>query len=159
LAGGSRGSESDDARRLDGGSRAKQNDPLERMRLLERTISASVPAFFEVGQALIEINELELYRMLGYTTFAAYTHGRLGTSRGYAYRKMSAARILGILRDAGVDRLPSNEAQTRELAPLIGEPEALRGAWLAALKGSAAGDVTAAGIRAAVTRCRTRRAA
>jgi hypothetical protein len=151
LASSGKRNRADDDRRAQAAG-VQTDEALERLRLLERTVGADAPAFFEVGQALIQINEERLYRLLRYATFAEYIDRRVAASRGYAYRMMSAARIVGILRGAGVERLPSNEAQARELAPLIADPFALCRVWLGVVMEGAPGEVTAAKIRSAVAR-------
>jgi hypothetical protein len=84
---------------------------------------------------LLVINERRLYRLSGYGSFAQYADRRWGMSRAYAYRKIGAARVVDMLREAKVEHLPANEAQARELAPLADDREAVRDAWLAAVSG------------------------
>ena len=43
--------------------------------------------------------------------------------------EVGAGRVLDALRSTNVERLPANEAQARELAPLLDEPERLQEAW------------------------------
>ena len=76
------------------------------LRRLERTIGARTQTFVDVGQALHVVNEQRLYRILGYPSFADYLKRRWGMSRGYAYRKMAAARVVETLSSAGRAAFP-----------------------------------------------------
>lgn len=131
-----------------------QSDAVERLTALEATIADGSSPFYEVGRALLVINEERLYRLFQYATFAEYVGRRWGISRGQAYRKMGAARVVGILREAGVERLPANEGQARELAPLVNDPRALLEAWLAATASVDADGLSAAAIRTEVKHLR-----
>jgi len=124
----------------------------ERLAVLERAIKTDSRGYREVGGALGEINAQRLYRIVGFQTFEIYVAQRWQMSRGYAYRKMSAARVVEILGEAGAARLPENEAQARELAVLSEDPDVLRNVWEAIVRGSAGKRITASSIRCAVER-------
>jgi hypothetical protein len=118
---------------------------------LERTIAGGSRRFAEVGEALAALNRNRLYRLRGYDTFADYVVGRGVMSVSQAYRTMGAARVGAMLREAGAGRVPANEAQARELTPLMREPTVVREAWLRVLSGGE-GPVTAAVIRSVAER-------
>jgi hypothetical protein len=120
-----------------------------RLAELEDTIDRGLRTFLQVGRALVEIRERRLYRSAGHATFADYTKQRWGMSRGHAYRTIDAARVVGILQEASVEPLPVNEAQARELARLMSEPDALRKAWLDVVS-PGAGGISARAVRSAV---------
>ena len=86
----------------------------------EAVIERGLATFVEVGEALLAIREQRLY--LGeYTTFEAYCQDRWGWTRQRAHQQIQAAQVAGALSTT-VD----NEAQARELAPLIDDPEAMQ---------------------------------
>jgi hypothetical protein len=119
-----------------------------RLAELEGIISRGLASFGEVGQALLEIRERRLYRAT-HPTFEAYCRERWGWSKTHANRQIQAAELAGALTPIGV--IPPNEAQARELAPLLSQgPEAVRAAWVAATATNAA--PTAANVRAVVQR-------
>ena len=91
---------------------------------LEGIIERGLETFVEVGHALMEIRERRLYKP-AYATFDAYLKGRWRTlsSRSYASRLIAAARVVDVLP---VGNTPPNEAQARELVPLLSEPDKLR---------------------------------
>ena len=91
---------------------------LERRAALEATVDAGLASFVEVGLALTEIRDSRLYRD-EHGTFEAYCETRYGFSARRGQQLMRAAEIGTIVR-------VSNEAQARELAPLLGDPRQLR---------------------------------
>jgi len=66
---------------------------LTRKAELEAQIADNLTAFFTVGRALKEIQELRLYRN-EYPTFDDYCADKLDISRGYAYRQIGAATVI-----------------------------------------------------------------
>ena len=124
---------------------------MEHLEQLERAVAGGSRRFPAVGDAMAALNRNGLYRLRGYATFADYVVGRWNMSVSQAYREIGAARVVALLRDAGASRVPANEAQARELTPLMREPAAVREAWLRALS-AAVGPVTAAAVRSAAER-------
>jgi hypothetical protein len=88
---------------------------------LEARIERGLRTFIEVGSALLEIRDRRLYRETGYTEFDAYCRERWGFSRQHAHRQIEAAEVAGLLSPNGDG--PGNEAQARELVPLLREDE------------------------------------
>lgn len=111
---------------------------------LEDTIERGAKAFGEVAAALLEIRDLKLYRH-SHATFEAYCRERWGFAKSQAYRLLEAGEVIGVLSPIG--DIPANEAQARELAPLLDEPEVLADAWEEA---QSDGVPTAAKVKAAV---------
>jgi hypothetical protein len=111
----------------------------------EDTIARGLKTFTEVGGALASIRDRRLYRT-SHATFEDYCRDRWGLSSRHANRTIEAAKVAGILGPIGP--VPANEAQARELAPLLGDPAALRETWQRAVE-SAAGRPTAADVAAA----------
>jgi hypothetical protein len=115
---------------------------------LERIIGHGLGTFVEVGRALLEIQHRRLYLQAGYRTFAVYTSERWDLSESHAYRQIEAAKVIDVLSPTGESLLPANEAQARELAPLVGDPDTIRAVWSEI---AASGErVTARAIRAKV---------
>lgn len=81
---------------------------------------AKVVALFERGA----------HTALGYSSWGTYLETEFGKHRRTAYRLLDAGRVVSALSDQLVTgALPANEAQARELAPLLDAPEQLREAW------------------------------
>jgi hypothetical protein len=129
---------------------------------LETVIEDGLQTFVDVGLALMEVRDRRLYRESGYPTFEKYCVGRWNFKRHYAHRLIDSAMTMKALVGSGLDdnmlpigNAPSNEAQTRELAPLAkSEPEAARAVWREVVdEAETTGEpVTAAKVRAAVQR-------
>lgn len=110
----------------------------------ERTIEGGLKTFVEVGRALTAIRDDRLYRA-EYASFEAYCDERWALTARHVNRLIEAAEVKSITGPIG----PANEAQARELAPLLDKPDALRGAWSEAhQRGN--GRPTAATIREVV---------
>ena len=107
---------------------------------LEAIIEAGLATFVEVGTALAEISDQRLYRAT-HDTFEAYVADRFGISRSSAYRKIEAARVVGVVSPTG--DIP-NERQARELAGL--NDDDTRAAWERAIADTA-GRPTAGAVR------------
>lgn len=119
---------------------------------LEAVIERGLKTFVEVGQALMEIRDNDLYKET-HTTFEGYCRERWGFARRTAYHYIDAAKIGQIIAGDqnvphGAHSLPENERQVRELKPLMDDPEEVRELW-AALN-STSGKPTARDIRLAV---------
>lgn len=104
----------------------------EKMKLaeLERRIVQDFGAFFRVGQALAEINDLKLYRE-SHKTFETYCKDLWDMARGTAYRYIAAAEVVEnvskLETNEVIDILPVNEAQVRPLTKL--KPEQQVAVW------------------------------
>jgi hypothetical protein len=113
---------------------------------LELVIERGLGTFVEVGRALLEIQERRLYRGAGHRTFADYVAKRWDLSSAYAYRQIEASKVIDILSPTGGTPLPANEAQARELTPLVDDPEAVRAVWTETVQ-EGEGRITARAIR------------
>jgi hypothetical protein len=122
-------------------------DSAESSRLTEceTVIERGLSTFMEVGAALQEIRDKRLYRAT-HDRFADYTRERWGLSVRYANRQIEAAKVAEKLGPIG----PKNEAQARELAPLLDDPDRMRQAAELARASALGGQPTAAGYREAV---------
>lgn len=112
---------------------------------LEETVKVGLKTFAEVGMALLEIRDHRLYRST-HGTFAEYCKAAFGFSRQRGQQLMQAAEV------ATVVDIP-NEAQARELVPLLDDPPALREALAEAGED---GTPTAPKVRAAVAKRKPR---
>lgn len=120
----------------------------------EAVIERSRVAFVEAGAALRDILGHRLYREKGHHTFEDYCRVRWGFSRAEAYRKMDAANVSRLVSPIGDIAPPANEAQARELVPLLRtDPERIPKVWqqVREAKGDA---VTAGDVREAVRNLR-----
>jgi hypothetical protein len=109
----------------------KDKQELER---LEGVIRKNFGAFYEVGRALIEIRDNELYLMKEggkYQTFEAYCKGAWDMSKGHAYRLIDSANVIDAVSPIG-DIKPTTESQARPLARL--DPDQQCEAWQKAFR-------------------------
>lgn len=121
-----------------------------RLRSLERTIHLGLGTFMEVGIALREIRDTQLYRE-SHSTFEEYVNGVLSLSRTHAYKLIDSALVVRDLSSIeDIPRLPTNEAQARELIRLK-TPEERATAWLQVLETAGAEPLTAKRIRESVS--------
>jgi phage N-6-adenine-methyltransferase len=118
-----------------------------RLEELEALIERGLRTFVEVGAALMEIRDSRLYRET-HATFDAYCRSRWGMSRRHANRLVKSVEVAAALGPVG--RIPENEAQARELAPLLDQPDRLRHTWAKIVELHQ--RPTAAQIRAVVAR-------
>ena len=100
---------------------------------LEGVIAENLHGVFRVGRALVEIRNGKLYRV-DYATFEDYCRNIWDLGRPRAYQLMDGSEVfdhLSTIVDKQVspigDILPTNEAQTRPLAPL--PPETQTEVW------------------------------
>lgn len=122
----------------------------------ETVITAGIGSYVEVGTALREIRDGELFRDR-FVSFGEYVERMWGLSqsRGYQYidAALVASEVSTIVESAPDDSplrstpIPANEGQARELVPFKGQPEVAAEVLRAAEE---AGPVTAAKIREAV---------
>ncbi|HXH35235.1 MAG TPA: DNA N-6-adenine-methyltransferase [Plantibacter sp.] len=92
----------------------------------EAIVERGRQTFVEVGNALMQIRDGRLYRQT-HDTFEDYCRERWSFERAHAYRLIESAQVDAALSPFG-DK-PRNEAQARELAPLLDQPERLRETW------------------------------
>lgn len=112
----------------------------------EAVIERGIKTFIEVGEALASVRDNRLYRAT-HDTFEEYAEQRWGFTKTHANRLVSAAAVAGILTPIGAEI--NNEAQARELAPLLESPDEMRAAFSEAIERSD-GKPTAAVIREVV---------
>lgn len=89
---------------------------------LEDVVQRGLATFIEVGKALAEIRDRRLYRQT-HGTFEEYCHDKWLLSRTRAYRLIDAAAVAEAVSPIGDIEPPANEAQARELVPLLREDE------------------------------------
>lgn len=109
----------------------------------EDTISRGLETFREVGEALTAVRENRLYRA-EFLTFEAYAEARWSLS-GRRINQLINASLVGTI----VPEI-KNEAQARELASLLDNPDQIRSAYDEAVKRTN-GKPTAAAIRDVLT--------
>ncbi|MHB8742594.1 MAG: DNA N-6-adenine-methyltransferase [Sulfuricaulis sp.] len=95
---------------------------------------------------LAELHNGRADEVLGYSSWHSYCETEFGFKQAQAYRMLHAGQAAEIIQ---LDNRPKNEAQARELAPLLNDPTALREAWAEA---SANGEPTAGDVREIVQR-------
>jgi hypothetical protein len=119
----------------------------------ETTIEKGVSAYWEIGEALIKINNDRLYKEK-YYTFQEYCVKRWSFGRSYAHRIMQAAKTYSTLLTIGNKDvvLPSCESQIRPLVKL--KPHQVKVVWNNVVT---AGEkpVTAAIVEAEVAKLKT----
>ena len=114
----------------------------------EVIIERGLKTFFEVGNALVHIRDLELYRA-DFPSFESYCAARWGISRPRAYELMNAAQVVSAIADSqwasSGTLTPQNEAQVRPLTRLK-DPALQREAWQQAVATAPDGRITAAHV-------------
>ncbi len=121
------------------------NHDRQKLEQLEEIINKNLQSLYDVGMALIEIRDRELYKIKDkgkYQTFAAYCRSVWDISRPRAYQLIGAARVQENL-STFVDKIIP-ESQARALVKL--EPQQQREAWQKAMEAVPVGKVTAAYI-------------
>ena len=122
-----------------------------RLAELESTIERGLATFVEVGNALREVRDSELYKTdLGFDSFEHYCEDRWQLSRRRAYQLMDGAEAKVALCTTVHTDGPANEAQARELVPLKDKPDDLAAVWAEVSTGN--GKPTAERIREVVQR-------
>jgi hypothetical protein len=91
---------------------------------LEAVIARGLDTFVEVGAALAEIRERQLYRHQGFDRFEDYCRDRWQLGRSRAYQLMDASQVVSLMSTiVDTDGVPlpppANEAQARELVPVL----------------------------------------
>ena len=109
-----------------------------RLRVCEATIQQHVGKFVEVGNALSEIRDGQLYRET-HKTFESYVQGRWDFQKRHAYRLIDAAAVVktitvqsSVQNVSNLDTKPLSEAVIRPLTQL--PPEQQSDAYQAALE-------------------------
>lgn len=97
---------------------------------------------------LVELYEGKAHEVLGYGSWHAYCAAEFGFGKSRSYELKDAGAVVEIL-GSEISELPGNDAQARELAPLLDEPEKLRETWAEA---STNGTPNAAQVREVVAR-------
>jgi len=135
-------------------SRQPKTTPL--LAELERIIERGIGTFVEVGHALMAIRDEKLYRPQ-HVSFEQYLSARWQPklSRQHAHRLIKAAQVAEVLLPIG--NVPANEAQARELVPLLQQPDKLR-TVAAEVRAQHGEKATAATVKAAVHKVITRKA-
>ncbi len=75
-----------------------------RLEELEGVINRNLQSFYEVGRALMEIRDNELYKLKnggGYGTFEAYCQDTWNFSRSHAYRFIDSVKVIENLSPTG----------------------------------------------------------
>lgn len=96
---------------------------------------------------LVELYDGGAHLALGYSSWGAYFKAEFGGEKSQAYRILDAGRVVEALHSPNGEWPVPSEAQARELAPLLDQPEQLREAWA---KASANGEPTAVQVREVV---------
>ena len=104
---------------------------------LEKVIDDKLEDFFEVGSAIMEIKDKELYRET-HKNFNTYCHERWGFGRSYANKLIGSAERIKLLPENVAK--PANEFQVRPFLKL--EPEEFRDKWPEIVKTAGEGKVT-----------------
>ena len=109
----------------------------QRLVTLEKVIDAKLGDFFEVGGALMEIKNNELFRET-HRNFNAYCQDHWGFGRSYANKLIGSAERIQLLPE-GLPK-PANEFQIRPFLKL--EPEEFPQKWQTIIESTGAGKVT-----------------
>lgn len=106
----------------------------------EKDIESGIKSFYQVGKALLNIRDKQLYRET-HTTFADYCLERWDIPRSTAYQFIDAAVVIENVRNCG-HFLPANEAQARPLVKLKTAQQQQQ-AWQKVVETAPGGKVTA----------------
>jgi hypothetical protein len=112
-------------------------DEKQQLARLEKVIDAKLEDFFEVGSAIAEIKEKELYRET-HKNFNTYCQERWGFGRSYANKLIGSAERIKLLPEETPK--PANEFQIRPFLKM--EPEEFPEKWKAIVKTAGDGKVT-----------------
>ena len=103
----------------------------ERLTACVAIIDSGLKTFIDVGNALMEIRDLRLYRQT-HSTFEEFCRERWKLSRPRVYQLIDASEIARNLSTIVDTPTPTHESQLRPLSKL--EPEQQREAWEIATK-------------------------
>ena len=92
----------------------KNQQIIKELQNLEFVINKHQKNFYVLGKTLMKINDLRLYKNIGFNRFEQYTLKRLDMNKSYAYRMINASKVMDNLSPIG-DILPKNESQARLL--------------------------------------------
>lgn len=96
------------------------------LKALEKRIETGLNTFRSVGEALLDIRDNRLFRMT-HNSFETYCRDRWGLERARAYQLMGAAEVVQALPEGTG---PTNEAQARELLPVLHtDPALMQRVW------------------------------
>ncbi len=121
------------------GTKQVDLEDAKKLRKLESTVKRGSGKFVEVGFALKEIRDFELWVHGGYTSWTNYCSKSIGCSRQNCNLLISGAEIASPLLDLEVDGLssdalrPLSEAQVRHLVR-FDDPERRKAVWVDAVK-------------------------
>ena len=118
---------------------------LDRLTELEAIVEQGLQTFVEVGLALLAIRDERLYRQT-HGTFVDYLAERWQMSESQGYRLIDAGRVAELISPIGEI---ANEAQARELVPLLDDEAELLDTWRE-LRAEHGDKLTAEKVRAAV---------
>jgi hypothetical protein len=113
----------------------------------ETTIERGMQTFLEVGNALMTIRNNRLYRA-EFGTFEDYCDERWQFSSTHAYRLIDAAAVVELISSPMGEEINISERATRELAPLLDDPEELKAIYEDAVE-QTGGAPSAAAIKQA----------
>lgn len=125
----------------------------ERLEAIEARIQKGVKSFLDVGNALMEVKQEQLWRG-EYESFDDYCQRRWNFSQWYAYRLTSAVEVANRLDNC--PKKPKQEAQLRPLAKLPKDQQAA--AWQEAVDEAEGDEPTAKEVAAVVERRKPKKA-
>lgn len=101
------------------------------LRDVENYIAPRLRGFVEAGIALLAIKNRRLYLQGGWDTFELYCREKWGIDDSHARRMVDAAQVAQITASANapIGAVVEREAQARELAPLLADPDELKAVW------------------------------
>lgn len=128
----------------------------------EAVIKRGLIQVWEVAAALADIREQKQYRDAGFKTFEEYCQERWNFSRQYAASLIQAKEVVENVREqvnksvdnlsTRVDKLPTQEAQTRAIRQATKEPAVQAEVWVQAVEDAGGEQPTAPQIKAAAAK-------
>jgi hypothetical protein len=98
----------------------------------DRVIRRGLSTYVEIGTALRQVRDDKLHKEM-YTTFEDCCREQWGMGRTHAFYTIDAAKAFTIVNTSEAPG-PQNEAQARELVPLMDDPDEMRAVWEEALE-------------------------